>query len=89
MNRRSGNTQGSLWGHTALFRPLDTWDDITGIIQSAEDTCDIHALGMLYLIHQGTHIIRHRIHTERIQTTIKHVGLDTHLVEWLTECSYC
>ena len=40
---------------------------------------------MLHLVLQLTHIIRHWIHTQRIQTTIEHVGLDAHLVERLTE----
>ena len=40
---------------------------------------------MLHLIHQCAHVVRHRIHTEGVQTTIEHVGLDTYLVKRLTE----
>ena len=86
---RIGDTHGSLCGHACLLRPLDRWDDIARIIQSAEDTGDIHTLRVLHLIHQLTHIGWHRIHTQSIQTTIKHVGLDTHLVEWFGERAYC
>ena len=44
---------------------------------------------MLHLIHQRAHVIGHRIHTKGIQTTIEHVGLDTYLIERLTEGTYC
>ena len=43
---------------------------------------------MLYLVHQGTYIIGHRIHTQCVQTTIEHVGLDAHLVKRFTECAH-
>ena len=40
---------------------------------------------MLHLIHQGTHIVGHRIHTQGVQTTVEHMRLDAYLVERLTE----
>ena len=44
---------------------------------------------MLNLIHQRTNIVRNRIHSQSIQSTIKHVRLDTHFVERFTESTYC
>ena len=86
MHRRSSDTQGSLWGHAGGLGPLHGRNDVTHIVQTAEDTGDINALRMLYLVLQLTHIIGHRIHTQRIQTAIEHVCLDAHLVERFTEC---
>ena len=88
MHRRGGDTECSLGRHTTLLGPLDRRNDITCIVQSAEDTGDIHTLGVLHLIHQRTHIIGHRIHSQSVQTTVEHVGLDTYLIEGLTEGSY-
>ena len=85
MYRRSRDTKGSLWGHACSLSPFYRRNDVTNIVQTAEDTCDIHALSMLYLIHQRTHIIGYRVHAQRVQTAVKHVCLNTHLIEWLTE----
>ena len=85
VNRRGGDTERSLWCHTCLFCPLDAGDDVAHIVQTVEDTGDINTLSVLHLIHQGTNIIGHRIHTQCIQTAIQHVRLDASLVERLTE----
>ena len=85
MDRRGRDTQRCLWNHTCLLRPLNTGNDITGVIQSTEDTGDIHALCLLDLIHQLTDIVRNGIHTDGIETTVEHVCLDTHLIEGFTK----
>ena len=35
------------------------------------------------------YIVWHRIHTKSVQSTVEHVGLDTHLIERLAECTNC
>ena len=85
MHLRVGDTHRSLRRHAGLFGPLDRRDDVTRIVQSAEDTGDVGTLRMLHLVHQFTHIGRHGIHTQCVQTAVQHVGLDTRLVKRLTE----
>ena len=88
MHRRCRNTERCLRRHATFLSPFDAWDDVTCIVQTAEDTRNIHSLRVLHLIHQGAHIVRHGIHTQGIQATIEHVGLNTCLVEWFAECPY-
>jgi hypothetical protein len=88
MNRAGGDTQGSLRNLAGLLRPLNAGDNITCIVQSAEDTGNVNALSLLYFVHQRTNIVGHRVHTQGVQTTIKHVCLDAHLVERLAESTY-
>ena len=85
---RRGNAERGLGRHATFLSPFDAWDDVTCIVQTAEDTRNIHSLRVLHLIHQGAHIVRHGIHTQGIQATIEHVGLNTCLVEWFAECPY-
>ena len=87
--RRSGDTECGLWCHSCLKSPLDARDDVSHVVESAEDTGDVNTLGVLYLILKCSHIVRHRIHTQSVKTAVEHVSLYTHLIEWLTECSYC
>ena len=89
MYRRSGDTECSLGRHATLLGPLDRRNDISRVVQAAEDTGDIYTLGVLHFIHQRTHIVGHRIHSQCVQTTVEHVGFDTYLIEGLTEGSYC
>ena len=44
---------------------------------------------MLHFIHECAHVIGHGIHSQRVQATVEHVGLDTYLVEGLTEGPDC
>ena len=85
MYGRGGDAERGLRGHAGSRRPLDAGDDIAHIIESAEDTRDIHPLGMLHLIHQLAHIVGHGVHAEGIETAVEHVGLDAHLIERLAE----
>ena len=82
---RIGDTHRCLCGHTRLFRPFDRRNDVTRIIETAENTGDIRTLRVLYFVHELAHICRHRVHAQCVQTTIQHMGLDTCLVERLTE----
>ena len=58
-------------------------------VETTEDTSDIHTLRMLHLVHEFAHIRWHRVHTQCVETTVQHVGLDTYLVERLGEGAYC
>ena len=89
MYRRIGHTHRRLGRHACLFRPFDGRNDVTRVIQTAEDTCDIHALRMFYLIHQLTHIRGNGVHTQRVQTAVQHMGLDACLVKRLGKRTYC
>ena len=85
---RIGDTHRCLCGHTCLFRPFDGRDDVTRIVQTAEDTGDVGSLCVLHFVHQLTHIRRHRIHAQGVQTAVQHMGLDTRFVERLAECTH-
>ena len=85
---RIGDTHGCLGCHACLFRPFDGRNDITRIVQTAEDTGDVGSLRMLHFVHQLAHICRHGVHTQRVQTTVEHMGLDTRLVEGFAERTY-
>ena len=88
MHGRGGDTQGGLWCHAGLESPFDTGYDVTGVVQSAEDTGDVDALCVLHLVLQSAHVVGHGIHAEGVEATVEHVGLDAHLVERLTEGSH-
>jgi len=85
MHRTGGDAERGLWNHACRLGPLDAGDDVTGVVQTAEDTGDVHTLGLLHLIHQRTNIVGHRIHAQSVQATVQHMRLDAHLVEGLTE----
>ena len=80
---RVGDTHSGLRGHTGFFRPFDRGDDVTRVVQTAEDAGDVRSLCVLDLVHQPAHVCRDGVHTEGVQATIEHVGLDTSLVERL------
>ena len=86
---RVGDTHRGLRRHTGLFCPFDRRNDITRVIQTAEDTGDICSLRVLHFVHQFAHVSRHRIHTQRIQSAVQHMGLDTCLIKRLTERTHC
>lgn len=88
MHGRSGNTERGLRCHAGSLGPLDAGDNVSGIIQSAENTGDIHSLSMLHLILQLTYIIGHRIHTQGIESAVQHVRLDAYLIERLAESAH-
>jgi hypothetical protein len=89
VNRRIGDTERTLWSHATFLSPLDRRNDVAHIVQTIKDTGDISTLLSLHLVHQCTYIIRHRIHTKSVQTTVEHVSLDTYLIERLTESANC
>ena len=85
MARREGNTECSLWNHTAFLGILDGRNDVAHIVQTAEDTGNVDTLFIFHLVHQLTYIGRNRIHAEAIQTAVQHVCLDTRIMQRLGE----
>ena len=88
MNFRISDTHGSLSNHSGGFGKFDGQGNIPYIIQSAKNTGDVHTLRFFYFIHQRTHIGRHGVHTDTVETAIEHVGLNAHFIEWLCKCTY-
>ena len=81
MYRRGSDTQGSLRNHPCVQCIFNRRDYIANLVQSTENTSDIHSLRFLYFIHQPTYISRHRIHTQRIQASIEHMRLNPSFIE--------
>ena len=57
-------------------------------VQPTKNPCNVHTLGMLYFIHQPTYIRRYGIHTQPIQATIEHMGLDAGLIKRFGKCTH-
>ena len=88
VNRRGSDTERTLWSHTTFLCPFQGWSNVTNIIQTVKKTSNIYTLSVLYAIHHRTNIIRYRIHTQCIQTAIKHVSLDTSFMQNLCIGTY-
>ena len=85
MDGRGGDAERGLRRHAALEGILDGGDDVAHVVQTAEDTGDVHALGVLHLVHQAAHVGRHGEHTQGVEAAVEHVRLDAHFVEGLGE----
>ena len=81
MNRTCSDAECGLGCHPTFKGIFDGGDDVTDVVESAEDTGDVHTLGMLHLVHQATHIGGDREHAQGIQSAVEHVCLDSHFVE--------
>ena len=58
------------------------------VVKSAERTCNVCSLFCLNLVHKEANILRHRIHTKGVKTTLQHMCLNTCLVERSCPLSY-
>ena len=83
MNRRVGDAKGCLRSHACFKCILDRRNDVANVVQAAENTGDVNALSMLYLVHQLAYIGWNGEHTQCVQTTVEHVCLDAYFVERL------
>ena len=83
MDRRISDAKTTLRNHATSMSISDRRDDVTRIVQTTERTSDISTLFFLYYIEQLADIGRDWAHTESVQCTVQHVGLDARLVEWL------
>ena len=51
MHWRCGDAKRSLGNHTCLLGPLDAGNDIARVVQTTENTGNVHTLCLLHLIH--------------------------------------
>ena len=77
MYGRIGDTKSCLRNHTCFQSIFNRRNDVSRLIQSTENACDVHSLRMLDFIHQFTYVCRNRIHAQRIQSAIEHMRLNT------------
>ena len=76
MHLRVGDTHGGLRDHASFVGPMDGRDDVAHVVEAAEDTGDVDALGFLYLVHQLAHISGHGVHSQGVEGAVEHVALD-------------
>ena len=88
MNRRIGNTHSSLCNHASFLCPFDGRYNVARIVQSTENTGNIHALCFFHFIHQLPYVGRNRIHSQSIETSIQHVCLNARLIEEFCESTH-
>ena len=88
VDRRACYAQCGLRCHAGLLGPVYGWYDVTLVVETAEYTWYVDTLGVLHFIHQAPHVVRHGVHTQRIEATVEHVGLYANLVERLAEGTY-
>ena len=81
VDRRISDGEGRLGDHSSLLGVLDGEFEVAVVVEAAEGTGDVGALGLLHLEHQFAHIRRHGVHAEGVETALEHVGLDSRLVE--------
>ena len=86
--RRTCDTECRLRYHACLEGIFDRRYDVACVIQSAEDTGYVNALGFLYLVHEASYISRNREHTQCVECSVEHVGLDSRFVERLCKASH-
>ena len=80
---RMSDAQCCLCYHTSLMSIFYRRNNIAWVVKSAEDTCDISTLRLLNLIEQLSEVFWARTHTQAVQGTVEHVGLDACLMERL------
>ena len=81
MDRGICDGEGRLGNHSGLFGVLHREFEVAVVVESAEGTGYVGALGLLHLEHQFAHIRRHWVHAEGVEAALEHVGLDPCLVE--------
>ena len=81
MDRGVGDTKSCLCNHSGFLGMDYGTLEVAVVVQSAEGTHNVGSLSLLDLCHQCSHVIWHREHSQCVQTSFKHVGLDTGLVE--------
>ncbi len=88
MNFGMGNTQGCLRNHPGFFGVFDGEFEVTVVVEAAERSGNVNPLSLLHLIHQATHIGRNGKHTDTVQGTLEHVGLNAGIVKGFGPLTY-
>ena len=78
-----GDAERSLGNHAGFLCVLDGGDYVACVVQTAENTGDVCALGFLHLVEQLAEILGAGTHAQTVQCTVQHVGLNAGLVEGL------
>ena len=82
------HTERSLSNHTCSLSIFDGRNDIACVVQSTENTSDVSALSLLHLIKKLTQVLWTRTHAECVECSVKHVSLNTCLMERLGKCTH-
>ena len=85
---RVGDAEGGLRRHAGFEGVVNRRDDVAHVVESAEDTGNVDALGVLHLVLQATHVGRAGEHAQRVQSAVEHVGLYAHFVKGFGESAY-
>ena len=83
VDRGVGDAERSLSNHASLLGILNRRYHVAWVVQTAENTSDVCALCLLHLVEEFAHILGHWAHTQTVQRTVEHVGLDASLMERL------
>ena len=81
VDRRVCDGEGDLGNHPAFLRELYRTPEVAVVVETAEGPRDVGALLFLDLEHEFPDIGRDRVHSEGIEASLKHVGLDACLME--------
>ena len=88
MERRVGDAKGRLGNHPGLLGIADGRNHVARVVKSAEDAGDVRALGLLDFVEQLTQVLCARAHPKPVQGPVKHMCLDSGLMERLGPFPY-
>ena len=83
MDGAMSDAERCLCYHACLLGILNRGNHIAHIVQTAEDTSNICTLSLLNLVEELAKVLGTWTHAKTIQCTVKHVCLDTCLMERL------
>ena len=81
MDRGIGYRKGDLGSHSRLLRILHAEPEVAVVIEPAEGAGDIRPLFMFHLEHELPDIGWYRIHSQGVESPLKHMGLNSCLME--------
>ena len=82
------DTQRTLRNHACFVSIFDRRGYVANVIQTAKSTGNVRSLRFLYLIKQLSHISRNWAHTQTVQRTVQHMGLNTCFMKRLCPGTY-
>ena len=81
MDRGVSDAEGGLGDHVSLLGIRDREFEIAGVVEAAERAHDVDALSLFNESHKTPNIARDAEHTEAVESTFEHVGLDASLIK--------
>ena len=76
VNRGVGDAEAGLGNHPGFLRVSDGRNDVARVVQTAENTGYIGALGLLHLIEKLAQVLGARAHSKAVERAVQHLGLD-------------